>query len=193
MVDGGGWARAWASVTDAVATARDRLGWLLERDAALREIRASEFPEQRHANDRKQRYAEEAWKMQYDGRPARDPEFRREERLILQKIFENGLNREELANELKPLWKKYHAKFAAEHPPRKETEAERRKKAAMYRKAAGPNIPIPAEYRDVDLRKPTSLLTEGRERLLRLVGKTERERCDATSTKDKGSGRGLGL
>lgn len=175
------------SVIEALATVRDRLSQRRYSDPALKAIRACETPEQRRVNDRKQRHAEELWQMQYDGPPARDPAFRREERLFFQKRLDRGAE----SKALLLLWKRYHAKYAAEHPPRKEAEVERRKKAVMLRAAAGPNIPIPPEYRDAELRRPRSFLTEGRERLARLTRciKEPRGRDEA---KHKGAGQGFG-
>jgi hypothetical protein len=83
-----------------IEQARAKLASFFSRDPELRRVIASEFPVQRRANDLKQRNAEKFWKMQYAGRPGRDPQFRVKERLIFQKIYEDGLNREEVAKEL---------------------------------------------------------------------------------------------
>lgn len=181
-------------VKGAIEQARAKLALFFIRDAALRRVIASELPEQRRANDVKQHNAENFWKMQYDGRPGRDPQFRLEERLIFQKVFEKGLNREEEASELIPLWKRYHAKYAAEHPPRPETEAQKRKKVRMYREAAGPHIPIPEEYREVEERMRRPFLDKSGEFFSQVVQRSARSaKAEKGVSKTGGKGQGLGF
>lgn len=177
-----------------IEQARAKLASFFSRDAELRRVIASEFPMQRRANDLKQRNAEKFWKMQYAGRPGRDPQFRLEERVILQKVFEKGLNREEVAMGFIPLWKHYHAKYAAEHPARSETEAQLRKTAAMYREAAGPNILIPAEYRDVEGRRRVPFLGKPGGGPLQLIRQGLRNAKTGKRVSKSGSkGQGLGF
>jgi hypothetical protein len=106
----GGFRDTVLRVRDAVDAARDRVSEWMRRDPVFDRMRASEAPEQRRINDRKQRGAEAPWKMQYDGRPDRDPEFRRAERFIYQK----RLSHSEEAKLLVPLWVQYHEKYLEE-------------------------------------------------------------------------------
>lgn len=190
----GGVRNAVQRVEGAIEQARANLALFFIRDTALRRVIASELPEQRRANDLKQRNAENFWKMQYKGRPERDPQFRLDERLIFQKVFERGLTREEESKELIPLWKRYHAKYAAEHPRRPETEAQKRKKARMYREAAGPNIPIPEEYRDFEERIRARSMPRSPEPLSQVLQRALRGLKQGKALpKATGKGQGLGF